>query len=74
MCMWDGAYAIVQKRQSGMLKKARAQTTVGVKQKQHIHWQAKLHRCVGHGFDGWRWESERAQGVWVGTVGMYRKV
>ncbi|KAH9974923.1 hypothetical protein BGW80DRAFT_1487856 [Lactifluus volemus] len=29
---------------------------------------------VGHGFDGWRWESERAQGVWVGTVGIYRKV
>jgi hypothetical protein len=54
-----------------MLKKARAQTPVGVKQK---HRQAKLHRCVGHGFDGWRWESERAQGVWVGTVGIYRKV
>jgi hypothetical protein len=72
MCMWDGAYAIVQKRQSGMLKKARAQTPAGEKQEQHI--QAQLPPCVGHCFDCLRWESERAQGVWVGTVGIYRKV
>ncbi|KAH9969258.1 hypothetical protein BGW80DRAFT_1335289 [Lactifluus volemus] len=51
--------------QSGMVKKARAQTPAGEKQEQHI--QAQLRRWVCHGFDGWRWESERAQDVWVGT-------